>query len=336
MIKIVRSPEVNVLVFYLAFVIVWTHGAIFCQEPVFPAASESAEAARIFKIGYMLNDPEAQIGVEVVHELREFLLAQPPVMEAMKAEGVSEISLLAVDRHEVMVERMNRNEFDLAFCSAVDFVLQNGDYDARFQLRRPQDSFDSRNNRVFHKGVIFVNNRHPYFHQVPSPREIAETLTTTPIAMVAGSAAGYFYPGLKIAQLTPNQELPQQVHLCDSSEEVVKTVLNGLGGTIEVGACEKGAIEQVLARYNLLEHQGSLLRIILETDPIPGEPVVFHRQWTPRLSSLGRAIAEAMQRFFSEARGLPRLEFSSNEKFQDLRENIRQFWSLVGRKPVRR
>ncbi|MCX7626082.1 MAG: phosphate/phosphite/phosphonate ABC transporter substrate-binding protein [Candidatus Sumerlaeaceae bacterium] len=289
---------------------------------------------RLFKIGYLPEDPEAQLGIGAIHELREFLLAQPNVREAMQNEGIEDISLLAVDRHEAMVERMNRNEFDLAFCSAVDFVLQNGDYDARFQLRRPQDSFDPKNSRVFHKGVIFISNRHPYFND-PSktPQEFADTISTMPLALVSGSAAGFYYPSLKIARLSSKRHLPQFVHLCDSSEEVVKTVLNGLGGAITAGACEKAALEQVLTRYRLLDKQDQLVRVVIETDPIPGEPVVLHRQWSPRLSSLGRSLAEAMQRFFSESRGLPRLEHCSNDKFQDLRANLREFWLLVGRKP---
>lgn len=324
------------LVFYLIACLCASYYPSFLAAATQTSGPLTTSGNRLFRIGYLPEDPEAQLGTGAIHELREYLLAQTHVRDAMQNEGVEDISLLAVDRHEAMVERMNRNEFDLAFCSAVDFVLQNGDYDARFQLRRPQDSFDQRNNRVFHKGVIFISNRHAYFNdRSKSPQDFAETLSTSPLAMVAGSAAGYFYPSLKIARLASHRQLPQFVHLCDSSEEVVKTVLNGLGGTITAGACEKGALEQILKRYNLLEKQDQLVRVVIETDPIPGEPVVLHRQWSPRVSSLGRALSEAMQSFFSESRGLPRLEHCSNDKFQDLRENLREFWLLVGRKPAK-
>jgi len=302
-----------------------------CGQNIPPAGAPSA--AHLFRIGYLPNDPEAQIAVGAVHELRNFLMEQAAVREALHGEGLDDIALMAVDRHESMVERMNRNEFDLAFCSAVDFVLQNGDYEARFQLRRPQDSFDARAGRVFHKGVIFVNNRSPLFRTSVAPAEMARTFTTTPLAMVSGSAAGYFYPSLKIAHLSGTGLLPQRVHLCDSSEEVVKAAINGLGGSIDAGACEAGAIEQVLARHGLLEQRDQLIRVVFETDPIPGEPVALHRRWTPRYSPLGRTVSEGLQRFFTEARGLPRLEPCSNEQFRDLRENMKDYWGLVGAAP---
>jgi ABC-type phosphate/phosphonate transport system substrate-binding protein len=309
--------------FFLSPFLVKADDSVFDAEAVETVVS-------LFKIGYLPNDPEAQLPVGAIYELRDYLLAQPEVIAAMKAEGITDLSLLAVDRHEAMVERMNRNEFDLAFCSAVDFVLQNGDYDARFQLRRPQDSYDARRGRVFHRGVIFVNNRNPLFRTALPPTDVARTLTTMPLAMVSLSAAGYFYPSLKIAHLAGARELPQQVLLCDSSEEVVKTVINGLGEMVSAGACAEGAIEQVLAENGLLEQKDQLVRVVLETDPLPGEPVAFHRRWAPRYSSLGRALGEAIQRFFSQEQGLPRVEFSSNESYQDLRANIREFWSLVG------
>lgn len=323
---------VNVIFVFLIFSLpCWGQAQLSAGD-----VGSSHSALGFFKIGFLPNDPEAQLPVAAIYEFRDFLASQPSVREAMQAEGIEDISLLAVDRHEAMVERMNRNEFDLAFCSAVDFVLQNGDYDARFQLRRPQDSYDARSGRVFHKGVIFVNNRNPLFRANLPPSEVARSLTTMPLAMVAGSAAGYFYPSLKIARLGGIRELPQHVHLCDSSEEVVKAVINGLGDMVNAGACAEGAIEQVLAKQGLLEQRDKLVRVVMETDPIPGEPVVLHRRWAPRYSSLGRAVSEALQRFFVSDRGLPRIEFSSNESYQDLRAGIREFWSLVGPSPRRR
>jgi ABC-type phosphate/phosphonate transport system substrate-binding protein len=288
------------------------------------------------RIGFLPNDPEAQVSPGAFYELREYLLAHPPFLKAMQEAGIEDIALIPVDRHDMMIQRMNRNELDLAFCSAVDFVFQTGDYEAYFQLRRSEDSFDPRGKRVFHKGVIFVNNRSPLYSANLSPGDFADTLTTTPIAMVSDSAAGYFYPALRIARLSSRHTLPLNIHLCDSSEEVVKTVINGLADNVSVGACEASALDKVLSQYGLLEYRAELVRVILETDPIPAEPVALHRKWLPRYSSLGRELSEALWRFFSPQRGLPALEYSSTEKYQDLRESIREFWGFVGeREPDR-
>lgn len=293
--------------------------------------SITAVSPQVFRIGFLAADPDAQFGAGALYELRSFLLAQPGFVAALHQEGISDVALLAVESHEAMVQRMNRDEFDLAFCSAIDFVLQSGDYEARFQLRRPRDSMDPRGSRVFHRGVIFVNNRSRLFGAALTPTELAATLTSMPLAMVSASAAGYYYPSVRIARLSPMRSLPQRIHLCESSEEVVKTVINGLGGLIEAGACEAGALDRVLEQSGLLEQRDKLVRVVLETDPIPAEPVALRRCWLPRTSSLGRQLCEALQRFFTYERGLPRLEPSSNEKFQDVRENLREFWLLVGR-----
>lgn len=289
-------------------------------------ASDEISGEKVFRIGYLPSDPEAQISTGVLYDLREFLLGRQAVRQAMAEEGVQDIALLAADSHENLVQRMSRNEFDLVFCSSVDFVTQQGDYEARFQLRRPDDSFDPRGERVFRKGVIFVSNRNPLYRSNASQTAIADMLTTTKLALVSSSAAGYYYPCLKIAQLNSNKQLPQNILFCESSEEAVKTVINGIGGSVSAGACEAGVIEKVLEQGGLLAKRDELVQILLETDPIPADPVALRSEWLPRYSPLGLAICEALQAFFTPERGLPRLENSSSEKFRDLREKLDEFW----------
>jgi len=296
----------------------------FCHS-VRGTTSECLPEKTLFRIGYLPSDPEAQISTGALYDLRDFLLGREAVRQAMTEEDVQDIVLLAADSHENLVQRMSRNEFDLVFCSSVDFVTQEGDYEARYQLRRPDDSFDPRGERVFRKGVILVNNRNPLYRSNASITAIADMLTTTRLALVSSSAAGYYYPCLKIAQLNSSKQLPQQIFFCESSEEVVKTVINGLGGNVSAGACEAGVIEKVLEQSRLLTKRDDLLQVVLETDPIPADPVALRREWLPRYSPLGLAVCEALLAFFTPERGLPRLENSSSEKFRDLRENLKEF-----------
>ncbi len=306
----------------------WLAASFIVCRPTF--AQGSGPSVRPFVIGYLLNDPEAQIPAGALYDLRSFLLNQGTARAALQSEGLADIALLPVDRHESMVERMSRNEFDLAFCSAVDFVLQTGDYEVRFQLRRPQDSYDPQGGRVFHKGIIFVNNRSPLFRKSLRNQEMASELSSGTLALVSGSASGFYYPSLKLARLTPQRRLPQRVFLCDSSEELIKTVLHGLAGSVTAGACEASALDNTLAKYGLIEQRQELVRVVFETDPIPGEPIALQKRWSPRYSTLGRVLSEALPRYFAESPDLPRLEPSSNDKFQDLRENLREYWALVG------
>jgi ABC-type phosphate/phosphonate transport system substrate-binding protein len=288
----------------------------------------TAPLQHLFRIGFLPGDPESQLSRGALYSLREFLLERASLRAAMAVEGISDIVLQSADSRENLIQRMNRSDFDLVFCSSVDFVTQRGDYEARFQLRRPEDSFDARGNRFFHKGVVFVNNRSPLFSGNLETARLADYFDRQEVAMVGSSAAAYFYPGLKIASLSTSGSLPRRVRLCESSEEVVKTVINGLNGSVEVGACDSGVIEKVLERNGLPERREELIRVILETDPIPTDPVALKSRWLPRVSVFGRELSEGLRQYFAPEHQLPRLENSSSEKFDDLRENVARFWRL--------
>ncbi|PKO19999.1 hypothetical protein CVU37_00560 [candidate division BRC1 bacterium HGW-BRC1-1] len=280
----------------------------------------------LVRIGHLQADPEARIGSGVLHAMRQYLLNNPAVKSAMASEGVSDFAVLSTDSHEDLVQRMSQNEFDIAFCTAHDFVSQRGDYEVLFQLRRPRDSYDPRGQRVFHSGVIFVNNRSPLFHAEAPVEMLPELLASSQIAMVGSySAPGYVYPCLKLAAYTSGT-LPRRIRFCGSSEEVVKTVINGLA---PMGACDTGAIESVLAAQGLTGQHDQLVRVILQTDPIPASPVVMLPRWLPRTSVLGRAVQDAMRTFFASNPTLPRLEPGNNAKYMDLRQNVDAFNALA-------
>jgi ABC-type phosphate/phosphonate transport system substrate-binding protein len=245
---------------------------------------------------------------------------------ALADAGFTGIDLLSSDSHEDLVQRMGQDEFDIVFCTAKDFVSQRGGYEVVFQLRRPGDAYDARGQRVFHKGVVIVNNRSPLFGAPQPAQGIAERLSAGAIAMVSSySAAGYVYPCLKLAAQT-SDTLPSRILFCGSSEEVVKHVVNGI---TEIGACDAGVLEEVLRQSGIGEYQHDLVRVIMETDPIPTDPVVFRLAHMPRVSALGREMQDAMRAVFAREAGLPRLESSSSAKYEDLRRNISAFEAMA-------
>lgn len=277
-------------------------------------------ASRIFRIGYLHGDPEAQLRPGVFYQLRDFLLKRTALRDEMTSAGISDIVLLSSDSHENLIERMSHNEFDLAFCSAKDFVSQAGDYNAIYQLKRASDRFDPRGQRVFHFGEIFVNNRCELFKGELSPERLQRYFKDCDrIALVSSfSAAGYDYPLLKIAEVTTNT-LPSGIMFCQSSEEVVKHVMNGVS---EVGACDAGVLDKVLERNELLDEKAQLVRVILQTAVIPTDPVALQTNWVPRESAFAQEMIQALREFFRPDAGLPRLQSSSNDKYEDLRQNV--------------
>lgn len=312
------------------------------QRSTFPAGSAvggglGQDAGHLFILGHLRGDPESPLDAAVFDRLRNFLLSLPAIRTAMEQEGVTGIEVQSADSVNILVDWMNQEQVDLAFAPAVAFTWQGGEYDAAFQLRRPRrDIISPGGDRIVHRGVLFVNNRSRLFSAPDTRpaltdylrRELPSYLASHPIAFVSSfSAAGYFYPHLRLADLTSNTQ-PQSYFFCNSPEEVVKSVINGVA---EIGACDAGVIEEVLGSgpEGLLANKDKLVRVILETDVIPTDPVVFRSRWHPRTGSvLGAEIRNGLRAFFEQNPQLPRLESSSNERFDELRESLERFTEL--------
>lgn len=290
------------------------------------AFAESGTSSRALRIGYLRGDPEAQLAPAVFSALRSHLLTHPGVARALPQAGLDGVVVLASDSHQDLVQRMDAGEFDLVFASSMDYVSQSGPYEALFQLRRPRDRFDPQGERVYHSGILFVNYRHPLFREdAITPARAARALLDTDMAMVSSfSAAGYVYPVLRLASLT-SDTLPVRIIFCDSPEEVVKHVVNGV---YDAGACDAGVLEEVLAAAGLTDQRDALLRVVLETDPIPADPVAVRTDWLPRNSELGRELRDALRQFFTGRPDLPRLQAANDANFDDLRRNLARLREL--------
>ena len=287
-----------------------------------------------FRIGYVRQDPEAITTSGVYQQLVDFLVAQPAVIQAMKAADVRDIRPVSYDTHGMLNEAMDANQLDLAFCSALDYSYQRGNYEPVFQIRRPGDPHSSSGERrVWHSGVIFVSARSPLFAQ-----ETSAALAALPayvmehgIAMVgSSSAAGYVYPYLALDRLTSSVPVMNaRSDFRDSSSEVIKAVVNGI---YDVGACDSSAIDEVLKAHGLLPYKKDLIREILRTDPVPRDPIVLNERWVTASPygnghslTLGREVTRAVGGFFRQTPGLPALERTSREPFVEVTENLERF-----------
>ncbi len=287
-----------------------------------------------FRIGYIRVDPDTATTSGVYQRLLEFLVSQPDIQAAMSAAGVSGIIPQSFDTHSLLIEAMDAEQIDMAFCSVLDFAYQRGSYEPVFQLRRPGDPHSSTGDRrVWHSGVIFVNRESPLFSlsDAAAIAALPEYVMAHEMAMVgSSSAAGYVYPYLALDRLTTTVPvINARSVFWNSSSEVVKAVINGIH---EIGACDASAIDEVLAAHGLLKAKARLVKEILRTDPVPRDPIVIHTRWlggaaytaTPA-TELGRQMTRGVSGFFQSEPALPRLERTSREPYQEVAENLERF-----------
>lgn len=295
-----------------------------------------APAPTLFRIGYIRQDPESVTSSAIFQKLRDFLVNQPEIRQQMQVDGVADIIAQSFDSHRLLVEAMDAEQIDLAFCSVIDFGFQRGSYEPVFQIRRPGDPHSSSGNRrAWHSGVIFVNSRSPLF-DLPTTvavQRLPEYLQNQEMAMVgSSSAAGYVYPFLALDRISSEPVTRLRSVFWQSSTEVVKAVVNGIH---EVGACDAMAIDEVLKGSDLLPYKDKLLKEILRTDPVPRDPVVIHTRWLitdafePRDSAeLGRRILRGVAGFFGSDPTLPRLDRTSPEAYKEVMDNVQRFQQL--------
>lgn len=318
-IKYIAIAQIAIVVFILSYFSADAELSSFSKESLDSAAKKS------FKIGFVKGDIEQGLSADMLSALRRFLLLEEKIKTNLKKEGYSDIALLPADGYRDLIRRMDHKEFELVFCPSVVYAEQEGDYQAVLQLRRERDIWDTRGGgKVLQKGVILVNNRSPlHNNKAVEASQIAEYLKQQRIAFVSSySAPGYIYPMLKMYDDYGVTE-PGGFLFCDSSEEVVKFVINGL---VEVGTCESGTIEQVLGEIGLQVKPEKLVRIIFETPIIPTDPVVVREELFPPNSELGKSLKAGLKQFFNRPGSkTPRLENSQDSYYDDLRHEVKRF-----------
>jgi len=286
---------------------------------------KSQNESLFFRIGFLQTDSGQELGFDWYENIRRNLESDKDVDVALESEGFSGIVILPADGWRDMVQRMDHNEFDMAFCSAEIYVEQQGDYEPVLQLRRSRDIWGR--GKVLQKGVIWVNYKSPLFSKNnPSNEEIKKYIESQPMAFVSShSAPGYIYPRLKLFRDYSIIQ-PSNFTFCGSSEEVVKYLVNGL---VEVGACENGVVEEVLKKNGIENYQDQLLKKLFETELLPTDPVCILKKWTPEKNKLGRVLANTLKKIHSLApANVPRLETSYSDFYKNLYEEMGAFKSL--------
>ncbi|MBN1902224.1 PhnD/SsuA/transferrin family substrate-binding protein [Candidatus Sumerlaeota bacterium] len=288
-------------------------------------------AGRVFRIGFIQSEEEHSPGISWYESLKNYLLQEPSVSSVLNKYHIERIALLPTEGYRDMLQRMDMNEFDLAFCSSVIFVEQKGEYRPILQWRG--DIFDSRGQGMtLEKGVIIVGAKSPLFDRhKQNSKDRKEYIQSRPMAFVSvHNAVGYIYPRLSLWRNCKLWE-PGDFIFCRSSEEVVKYVVSGL---VEIGACEKDTFHSALKRYCPDIPEENLARILMETPPAPTNPIVIRSSLHPQISELGRAVKGSIKFFYNSSKrpDIPRVVDSRDENFKNLREEIAEFHKILDMK----
>lgn len=299
-----------------------------------PAVRREAQATttpslQLFRIGYLRRETTGHPDVEGLEGLRTYLWTQDRLGQRLRAAGYSGVGLFPCDGAADMERRLNAREFDIAFAPAVVYARQQSGYTAVLRSRRPDDIY-APGGQVWRRGVVIVSPRSPLFaDETITSRDMLDELTRVRLAVVSNqSVAGFHAPLLRLATDYRITASNTSYVWFESSDEVVKAVLSGLA---DVGACEEPAVARVLGEAGLAARQEELLRVVLATDRIVTDPVIVPPRLSPRFSSLGREVRDAV-REYSLQNGFGQLQYvqASDLEYQSLTELVREFAERVG------
>ena len=288
--------------------------------------SQDGKYLKTFRISFISSSEERALSPSWFEGLRKSFLQDEKLSAVLRENGFDKISILSVDGVNDLIQRMDHNEFHLVFASPMAYVNQTGDYMVMLQLRSNADFFDPRGNGVTQKGAVFVNNRSPLFAKNDlSEKEIKDYISSQTVAFIsASSAVGYIAPRVKMMR-DFNVREPGAYVFCDYSEEVVKYVISGI---VDVGCCEESAIDEVLKNAKLQNKKNKILKIIIETEPVPTAPIVIAANFHPSAESeapsrLGVVVRKSIKEYIRTTKKGLRVEHSADKHFERLRELVK-------------
>jgi ABC-type phosphate/phosphonate transport system substrate-binding protein len=293
---------------------------------------------RALAIGFLPEGSDFGNAAAVMERLRRDLLGRASVLAALAEAGFApEIELSPCDGPRDMAQRMNQNEFDLAFPTAVVDALQQGDYGEPILMTwRPGDLKRPRDAGVLRRGVVFAGRAAKGLlgPDAPKPGVVREALANAPLAVPsADSAAGYIYPLLKMMQ-DGSRGGAGKCRFCGSDAETVKNVVAGLA---PLGACREGELEALLPGAG---DSGRYYRVLFRTDPFPTDPIVLRSALAPDRSALGRELKVALRMFFQQdgaAQGdALSVENAGERSYEKLRRDLRLFEQVARRSAATR
>jgi ABC-type phosphate/phosphonate transport system substrate-binding protein len=284
----------------------------------------------LFRIGYLRRQGTEHWGEEQLEVLRRALNDDSEIRRELDRAGYGRIGLFPADGPADMVRRLNAREFDLAFTPANIYADQQADYSVILKARRAEDTpfVTDTSYGALRKGVVFVSPRQTaLFGKGGLSREaVADALSQERIAVVSTqSVAGFHAPILDLYETYGQRSLQSGYIFFDSSEEVVKGVLSGLAN---VGACELGALNRVLEENGLEEQRGELLFVLLETNPVVTDPVLWLNRTPPNFTL--RRLVQLKIPPLSKEENLGGIQYvpSNNDEYRKLISLLAKFNSI--------
>lgn len=335
-----RLRVILILLVLLLPATIWPQPRETTSRP--PEVTVDAGEGKLLRIGYLRREATGHPGERLLENFRQRLLNDEQFRDALREAGYTgdnPIGLFPCDGAEDMVRRLNTREFDLAFTPATIYARQQADYQVVLKARRPGDSF-SPGGVVRRFGVIFVSPRSPLFEMEEITAEaLAEELNRQRLAVVSTqSVAGFHAPLLELSRFLGTRHSSAGYLWFESSSEVVKAVLSGL---TDIGVCELGAIDQVLAASGLLDpdapesiqrsQRDLYIREVLKTRPVITDPVLMRPELAQRQSAVGRQLINHL-REASLAGEFGPIQYltSNNVEYRGLVDLLRQFDRAVG------
>jgi ABC-type phosphate/phosphonate transport system substrate-binding protein len=284
----------------------------------------------LLRIGFLRPEGEVDLTPRQMEELRRHLLGDEAVAAEMKAAGYDDVGLFPADGGGDLLRRLDAVEFDLAFVPSRLWAEQQAGYTVVLQTRRSRDFTATRGNRVLQRGVVFASPRSPLFTEAdPASPAARRRLAEARIAVVSSqSMAGFVAPMLGLQAEFGVTHPSGGLLWFESSAEVAKAVLAGLA---DVGACEAGALEEVMREAGLDDEADSYRRVLLRTAPVPTDPVVVRPSLAPARSPLGRELRRSLRQFsLGGGLGGVSLQPAEDADYTVARELLREFDARVG------
>ncbi|MEN6625772.1 MAG: PhnD/SsuA/transferrin family substrate-binding protein [Candidatus Sumerlaeia bacterium] len=275
------------------------------------------------QIGYLVDgsdfipatdDPFA--GNALGDQLRNDLLAQKQLTEAMERAGMAGIVLTPISGSGEMIQLMRSGDLHVVLATAMVYgrflqIAVNNPvpftYEPILQSRRPGDIGQGRGRGVLRRGVVIMGPASALFSRPKyAPADLRQALANSPLAVPSlDSAAGYLFPILTLSSQYGASR--PRLWFCGSDTDVVAHVVSGLA---PFGACREGALAGTLAPLTKNGATSDSLRrhcrVLFQTAPFPTDPILIRDDFLPSLTDVGRELKPALREFFNEKQRLDR------------------------------
>jgi ABC-type phosphate/phosphonate transport system substrate-binding protein len=324
-----RTPKISfstlcITGFIVALIFSFTMNS-FALDSLTTSTITAKKSPRPLSIAYLEAGLEVPLPSGALANLAAFLTDDKVLVGQMKEQGLAGIHTFRIDSFQDMLNRLSLNEFDVAYCPALIYVEQEGDYTPILQIK-PHRTISENNDQALWRGIIIANKKvvvPGVSKGVYEKGKLDKWIQSTRMAFPsAHSAVGFIYP-LYILNSRFETARPGGYLFLGSSREVARAVINGL---VPVGACEEGALFDVIEEIPMEKGRkwsiDEVLTIIARTPPVPTDPIIVRSELNPHTSPCGKVLRDAIRRFHDHSPGLTKVRDSSSADFDGLKEDL--------------